>query len=541
MPAAGMPMMSTQAPATPQSPASTGLGGAASAAGGAASSTGIPGAGGSNPLSSLGGASAGAANSGTLSGPASTAAGPGSAGLGAGTGAAMPSTGLGAAGAGTAGLGSAGAGSAASSGAGAATSSPAASTGAGSSAAGNIGRMPPMAALGTLLPTQLTGAETYAQTIAPSAAAAPAPIAPAPAIANSGSGLGPMMGGAPAVPPGGTPGVPNAAGAPMMPPVAPMTPPSTAAAPAPTAAAPLTATPGGAPGSPGAGGLPAFGDRGGPGTPLAAAAAGSGAAAPAMAAGGAVGAGQVMAGVIPPPPENADPSSLRSYVRDLPILEAMAHRALATVRRQFVLAHWAGTALAVGVYRRMPPDGGARILMVFATGDGLSVWPRGVSIPASMTPLSLVDGVDPATASRLSGTTDAAAKLKTLVPAGFGELAALVSTDDQNADQSQEIVTANELLATGFSRESRARVSAERASEALTVTMLKLGVEDLPDYDNARTRLWTKRWDATGSKPTDYDMHLVTYLLADAQRSLSENRTGDAGFVVGEVLSGLAV
>jgi hypothetical protein len=401
--------------------------------------------------------------------------------------------------------------------------------------------MPPMAALGTLLPTQLTGAETYAQTIAPSAAAAPAPIAPAPAIANSGSGLGPMMGGAPAVPPGGTPGVPNAAGAPMMPPVAPMTPPSTAAAPAPTAAAPLTATPGGAPGSPGAGGLPAFGDRGGPGTPLAAAAAGSGAAAPAMAAGGAVGAGQVVAGVIPPPPENADPSSLRSYVRDLPILEAMAHRALATVRRQFVLAHWAGTALAVGVYRRMSPDGGARILMVFATGDGLSVWPRGVSIPASMTPLSLVDGVDPATASRLSGTTDAAAKLKTLVPAGFGELAALVSTDDQNADQSQEIVTANELLATGFSRESRARVSAERASEALTVTMLKLGVEDLPDYDNARTRLWTKRWDATGSKPTDYDMHLVTYLLADAQRSLSENRTGDAGFVVGEVLSGLAV
>jgi hypothetical protein len=219
-----------------------------------------------------------------------------------------------------------------------------------------------------------------------------------------------------------------------------------------------------------------------------------------------------------------------SYCGDLPPAEALAHRTLATIRRQFVMSGWV-TAIGVVV---LAGDHGYRC--VFSTADDISVIPAGAGLP-NVTPLDRVPGVDLGALGRLRGMSSPAAKLAALLPGA----AVIVSTAVTDADgesvhhqretEAAEIASAGELLPTTPGRAAWARTRPEDAPAE--VLRLSLHEDAEMDAASAKVRLWAARWE--NSPRTDYTGLLRRWLLADAAECIRFKRLADAAWAVDQL------
>jgi hypothetical protein len=254
-----------------------------------------------------------------------------------------------------------------------------------------------------------------------------------------------------------------------------------------------------------------------------------------------LGSAAASAGLISP--ADVHPAQLKTFLRELPVAEIVAHRALAALRREFIQAGWRDIPLAVGVYRRaMGTGSGLATFMrpVYATADGVSIWPDKVRLPDVLLPLLKIDGVDRTAASGLAGSTDVQGKLEKLVPQEYGSCEAILTDSDQDSFEYHQIIDANEAFVVSQARGSAASVIPERAPMAVAETMLALGFTDahMPTLPEARRMLISARWSGP-LKPLSYDTVVVTYLLAEARYCVTDHRLPDAGFTVGEVVFGI--
>jgi hypothetical protein len=237
-------------------------------------------------------------------------------------------------------------------------------------------------------------------------------------------------------------------------------------------------------------------------------------------------------------PDTIHPIRLTTFLRELPLAEITAHRALASLRAEFDRAGWRkDTPIAVGVYRQMI-SGTDLFKAVYVTADGVSLWPCSVRLSAGVLPLLRVSGVNGRAAAELAGKTDVYAKLETLVPPEHGQCEVILTGSDQDAVQYHDIVRAGEAFPVSLARRQFARVSPEDAPRVIAETMLKFGFTDerVPLLPEARQKMVKVRWDVL--KPRRYDTAVVGYLIAEARDCIARNRLADAGFSIGEVLDG---
>ena len=231
------------------------------------------------------------------------------------------------------------------------------------------------------------------------------------------------------------------------------------------------------------------------------------------------------------PPLGAAEVPAPSYCAGLPPAEALAHRTLATIRRQFVLAGWV-CPIAVAV---LPGQHGLKA--VYATADAISIIPGGAGLPVGVTPLDRMPGLDPGAADRFPGMSSPSAKLITLLPGA----AVIVSTAVTDADgesvhhqretEAAEIASAGELLPTTPGRAAWARTRPEDAPAE--VLRLSLHEDAEMDAATAKVRLWAARWENTPR--TDYTGLLRRWLLADAAECIRFKRLADAAWAVDQL------
>lgn len=227
-----------------------------------------------------------------------------------------------------------------------------------------------------------------------------------------------------------------------------------------------------------------------------------------------------------PKPENHIAPML--FIADMAESEAQLHRALATLRHAFDDAGW-GQPMTVARIKR-----GLETRTVYATSDGLSIWPQGILLPHGVIPLDEMTSV-PAT-SRLAGSVMVSEKLTSLIPRGW-EVEGLLSTvpaeeSSQSVEQFQELVESGELLNCKVSRgqddvgpDEALRVFARAAIDSA-------GCSEL-DVESARIR--AARW--IGTQPTGYLDVLSRYHLADAAEAMSLGRWGEAVYSSEKYLS----
>lgn len=235
-----------------------------------------------------------------------------------------------------------------------------------------------------------------------------------------------------------------------------------------------------------------------------------------------------------------------------------AHKVLASLSDQFLRATWAGTPIAVGVFRSGTEEQ-PQTTVVYATADGVSVCPYKVMLPSGVTPLSKVDGVGPRFLDSWNGVNQVADKLSALAtdyPELLGELDVIVINESaartavlddlisvQSADQRKQLVAAGQVAPVSRDRSEMSRVDGASSAEVLAqADMLFGGHEDAPEdswseeYLRRMARLWAARRSSQGPS-SDYDSLLASYLLAEAHAALSEGRPGDAGYSLDELLS----
>ncbi|SLJ14752.1 Uncharacterised protein [Mycobacteroides abscessus subsp. abscessus] len=218
-------------------------------------------------------------------------------------------------------------------------------------------------------------------------------------------------------------------------------------------------------------------------------------------------------------PKSENQLSPAVFIANLAEGEAHLHRVLATIRHQFEGSGW-GQPLAVATIRR-----GFETRTVYATADGLSIWPQGVQLPSGVIPLDEMPSTP--TAPELHGSLMVSEKLTALIPRGW-EVEGLLSTvsggeSSQSAEQFQELVGAGELLECTVSR-GRDDVEAEEAMRVFARAALgSAGCGEL-DVDSARIR--AARW--VGVQPAGYLDTLARYYLSDAAESMSRGNWSEA-------------
>jgi hypothetical protein len=261
----------------------------------------------------------------------------------------------------------------------------------------------------------------------------------------------------------------------------------------------------------------------------------SGGAGPAAAFASTAGAGVVA-------PADMPGGSFTTFLSGLSPAERMAHRALATLRNEFTTAGWSDEPFAVAVYHRLTgdPGGTVRLVAVYATADGVSMWPVLVRLPRDVVPLMRVPGLDPKKAAARSGNTDVRAKLEWLVPEEYGTDRVLLTSEGQDSWQYHQIIEAKEQLPVSKSRPSYARTNPEKATSAVTTAMLSMGLsdKDIPIVSNAMWAMTDARWSGP-IKPGDYDDLVAAYLISEAKVCLADKKLAEAGFSIGEVIAGL--
>lgn len=222
-------------------------------------------------------------------------------------------------------------------------------------------------------------------------------------------------------------------------------------------------------------------------------------------------------GIESPKPEPLSVPAL--FITELSEPEALLHRVLGTLRQQFEQVGWA-QPLAVATIRR-----GFETRLVYVTADAVSIHPRGVLLPAGLTPLDEMPGtpVD----SELSGSLMVTDKPASLIPRGW-EVQSMLSTvpsdeQHQSTEQYQELSEAGELLPCGV---SRGREGVE-AGEAMSVfARVAIGSGGCGELDVESARLRAARW--VGVQPSGYGEVLRRWYLSDAAECMSRGAWGEA-------------
>ncbi|WP_237163402.1 hypothetical protein [Mycobacteroides abscessus] len=208
--------------------------------------------------------------------------------------------------------------------------------------------------------------------------------------------------------------------------------------------------------------------------------------------------------------------------------EAQLHRALATLRHAFDDAGW-GQPMTVARIKR-----GLETRTVYATSDGLSIWPQGVQLPSGVIPLDEMPGTP--VAPELCGSLMVTDKLTSLIPRGWeveGVLSSVSGEEgSQSTEQYQALVSAGELLDCKVSR-GRDDVGVDEALSTFARAALGSGGCGELDVESARIR--AARW--VGVQPTGYVDVLARYHLSDAAEAMSLGRWGEAVYSAGKYMS----
>lgn len=227
-----------------------------------------------------------------------------------------------------------------------------------------------------------------------------------------------------------------------------------------------------------------------------------------------------------PKPENHIAPML--FIADMAESEAQLHRALATLRHAFDDAGW-GQPMTVARIKR-----GLETRTVYATSDGLSIWPQGVQLPSGVIPLDEMPGTP--VAPELCGSLMVTDKLTSLIPRGWeveGVLSSVSGEEgSQSTEQYQALVSAGELLDCKVSRGREGVTDDEALSTFARASIGGTGVGEL-DVESARIR--ASRW--VGTQPRGYLDTLARYYLSDAAESMSRGNWGEAVYSSEKYLS----
>lgn len=227
-----------------------------------------------------------------------------------------------------------------------------------------------------------------------------------------------------------------------------------------------------------------------------------------------------------PKPENHIAPML--FIADMAESEAQLHRALATLRHAFDDAGW-GQPMTVARIKR-----GLETRTVYATSDGLSIWPQGVQLPSGVIPLDEMPGTP--VAPELCGSLMVTDKLTSLIPRGWeveGVLSSVSGEEgSQSTEQYQALVSAGELLDCKVSRGREGVTDDEALSTFARASIGSTGVGEL-DVESARIR--ASRW--VGTQPRGYLDTLARYYLSDAAESMSRGNWGEAVYSSEKYLS----
>lgn len=218
-----------------------------------------------------------------------------------------------------------------------------------------------------------------------------------------------------------------------------------------------------------------------------------------------------------PKPENHIAPML--FIADMAESEAQLHRALATLRHAFDDAGW-GQPMTVARIKR-----GLETRTVYATSDGLSIWPQGVQLPSGVIPLDEMPGTP--VAPELCGSLMVTDKLTSLIPRGWeveGVLSSVSGEEgSQSTEQYQALVSAGELLDCKVSRGREGVTDDEALSTFARASIGSTGVGEL-DAESARLR--SARW--VGFQPAGYLDGLARWYLSDAAEAMSRGNWGEA-------------
>lgn len=300
--------------------------------------------------------------------------------------------------------------------------------------------------------------------------------------------------------------------------------------PSPAAAAP--AAPAAAPAAPGAS-TAAAGTAAptAPGVP--ATAGGAGAAQLGAPAAGAAGRdGATAAGVVPAAvPAGAYPGAVQ-HMSDARYTDAerRAGSVAASVTASFTRAGIV-TPVAVALLN----DG----LAVFTTADGLGVLPHNVSLPEDVIPLSEIVEVNELFRQDMTGCLNPGYVMKTVVELGLLEDVRSIIATDNGTTEGVTYVTPNALkgaphLSLVVHRDQFSGIATSDIPEAIETLRIDWGITEKLSAEEAQLNLTLARWE-TVSDPLAAKV-LATWLVADAEDSVSKGRLGEAAYVLMQAL-----
>ncbi|SLJ13430.1 Uncharacterised protein [Mycobacteroides abscessus subsp. abscessus] len=227
-------------------------------------------------------------------------------------------------------------------------------------------------------------------------------------------------------------------------------------------------------------------------------------------------------------PKSEAPVIPALFIAELPDSEAHLHRVLASLRQAFEDAGW-GQPMTVARIKR-----GLETRTVYATSDGLSIWPQGVQLPSEALPLDEMPGTP--IAPELLGSVMVSEKLVAMIPREWtveGVLSSVSGEEgSQSTEQYQALVSAGELLDCKVSRGREGVTDDEALSTFARASIGSTGVGEL-DVESARIR--ASRW--VGTQPRGYLDTLARYYLSDAAESMSRGNWGEAVYSSEKYLS----
>lgn len=228
-------------------------------------------------------------------------------------------------------------------------------------------------------------------------------------------------------------------------------------------------------------------------------------------------------GVEAPKPET--PAIPALFIASLPESEAHLHRTLASIRQAFDDTGWS-QPMAVATITR-----GLETRTVYATSDGLSVWPQGILLPQDVIPLDEMPGT--LSTPELSGSIMVSDKLTALIPSGWTVEAVLTTVSDgensQSIEQYQTLVESGEVLPCTVSR-GRDDVTEDEAVQAFALAVLGQATPGVSDVDTDSAQLRASRW--VGTQPTGYLDVLSRWYLSDATEVMSRGSWGEAVYAI---------
>lgn len=222
------------------------------------------------------------------------------------------------------------------------------------------------------------------------------------------------------------------------------------------------------------------------------------------------------------PTQGAEAAAAVGFV--LPEEAPLLHKVLATLRDQYRSAGW-NTPLAVARVHK-----GAESCIVWTTGDGLSLWVPGVTVPEGVYPLdSLVIPLHVGT----FGSTDVATKLAHHLDGTDWETGFILTTTKnetprgiplvltQYPDDAATILSDDEPLPLAVTRADAMTGWWDTADPMVAITRVTLGMAGAPkNFTDAALNLIRMRW--SDEQPSGYLEALTEYHRADANDAIGD-------------------